>query len=68
MTDRPPLAALFPGAVPADAGLAAPVVQDRYLCGGTLRPWGGPHEDVISPVWEPAPLRPRVIGRGGSRL
>lgn len=63
MTDRPPLAALFPGAVPADAGLAAPVVQDRYLCGGTLRPWGGPHEDVVSPVWEPAPLQPRVIGR-----
>jgi glyceraldehyde-3-phosphate dehydrogenase (NADP+) len=61
------LASLFPAddAIPVGHRLDAPVVQGAYLCGGALKKWSGPFEEVVSPVWEKAPggLRPRVIGR-----
>ncbi len=63
------LAALFPQfeEIPASYRLPTLVVQDEYLCGGELRRWTGPFNEVVSPVCEPdeegAPPSPRVIGR-----
>lgn len=61
------LAALFPSddAIPAAHRLAGPVVQETYLCGGALKRWSGPFEEVVSPVFAPGPSgpAPRVIGR-----
>jgi hypothetical protein len=36
--------------VPLQFRLAAPIEQRVYLCDGTLRPWDGPLQDVLSPV------------------
>ncbi|TAL31102.1 MAG: NADP-dependent glyceraldehyde-3-phosphate dehydrogenase [Spirochaetes bacterium] len=42
----------------------APLHQRHYLCGGELKPWNGPAEEVCSPVCmrNGKTLEPRVIG------
>lgn len=61
------LAVLFPpdDAIPSAHRLAGPVVQEAYLCGGALKRWSGPSEEVVSPVFSPGPggPAPRAIGR-----
>lgn len=67
MTQEEKIAALFPkeDRIPAQFRLEAPLVQDRYLVGGTLKKWEGPRRDVLSPVYvaTPAGLEPKLVGR-----
>lgn len=45
-------ASIFPRLeqVPSQFRLKTPIEQRGYLCGGTLRAWDGPLQDVLSPV------------------
>ncbi len=54
MTPTPPLAELFPRPedIPADFAAVLPREQRAWLCGGELRAWSGPREEVFSPVLE----------------
>jgi len=51
--------------IPAEFRLDGPVVCDRYLVNGELRPWAGPMRDVLSPVCVRTPEGPRqhLLGR-----
>ena len=48
-----PYASLFPaeGAIPEKWRIAAPMEQRHYLCGGDIKEWAGPQQEVLSPVW-----------------
>ncbi len=37
--------------IPRDCQLDCPIHQDYYLVDGELRHWGGPLQEVLSPVW-----------------
>lgn len=37
-------------AIPEQYRLASPVEQSRYLCGGEIREWSGPRQEVLSPI------------------
>ena len=54
-----------PGDIPANLLTGLPFIQTRYLCGGRLRHWQGPMQDVSSPVWiqEEDGLTPFHLGR-----
>jgi glyceraldehyde-3-phosphate dehydrogenase (NADP+) len=57
---------VFPGAGDLPPGIALPALceQREYLLDGELRTWGGPVQEVVSPVWmaTAAGPVPRVIG------
>jgi glyceraldehyde-3-phosphate dehydrogenase (NADP+) len=61
------IGALFPSEndIPREFQIAEPITQDVYLVNGELRPWGGPWQDVYSPVHVDAGegLKPKFLGR-----
>jgi len=63
-TDR--LAELFPeaSAIPADYAAALPCDSKEYLMGGELRAWGGPMQEIHSPILvrHGQEMHPQIIG------
>jgi glyceraldehyde-3-phosphate dehydrogenase (NADP+) len=59
--------AIFPAEreIPEDHLLAEPIAQQAFLVNGEIRLWGGPLQDVLSPVHikTPSGLKPMLIGR-----
>ncbi len=51
--------------VPAALNPGPPVEQRVFLAGGELRPWGGPLDDIFSPICDLAGSepKPRLLGR-----
>lgn len=69
MTLRP-LHECFPreGAIPAQHALPAPIEQREWLCGGEIRLWDGPLQDVYSPVCAAGGDGPRPLRIGAHPL
>jgi glyceraldehyde-3-phosphate dehydrogenase (NADP+) len=49
-----PSASIFPAenTIPDKWRLGSPIEQRHYLCGGEIREWTGPQQDVLSPICE----------------
>jgi glyceraldehyde-3-phosphate dehydrogenase (NADP+) len=63
MPDQNGRTQLFPSesAIPSGCRLSGPVEQNEVLIGGRLRNWGGPTQQVLSPVCTTTPSGPKQI-------
>jgi len=61
---------LFPTVkdIPKRFVLPHPIVNVRYLVGGSLKSWDGPTEEVFSPIWVEGPIGPGPLKLGSHPL
>jgi glyceraldehyde-3-phosphate dehydrogenase (NADP+) len=66
MNSNSRLSGIFPsdGNIPDQFNIADPIEQRHYLCDGSMIEWGGPLQEVVSPVLVASEngLRPKILG------
>ena len=66
MNSNSGLSGIFPsdGTIPDQYNIAEPIEQRHYLCNGVMEEWGGPMQEVVSPVLVAAEngLRRKILG------